>query len=579
MVSNEVFIDSSTLRENVVALARNIGYIPRSRKSAKATITFFVDTTNSTISPFTLTLKRGAVAATADTFNGNGYTFCILEDKTVIVNNNIAVFNEIDVYEGTYLTHSFTVDSNNINQRFILPNANIDTKTISVTVRDSKDSTQIKKFNLSEDLFNVNSKSRVFFLQEIEDQRYELIFGDGIFGEKLQNNNYIEVSYLLSSGEEANNISSFSYSGVIYDNNGNLVTTEISLITTSVPSDGAAEVESIASIKKYAPRTYASHNRAVTATDYETIIATKLYPETESITVFGGEELNPPQFGKVFIAIKPYYGQFIPNSVKDNLKRSLSSYSVAGIIPEIIDLKYLYVEFDSTVYYDSNLAPSSDFVKNIISTNIQKYSDSTELNRYGARFKYSKFQKIIDDSHESITSNITNIQIRRDLIIKPNFLALYEICFGNQFYVKDRNGYNIRSSGFMIKGIPDMLYFSDLPNSDLKKGTLFAFKLNSDSEPVVVRSNIGSVDYEKGEILLNAVTFTATDKKVQDQPMIEISAIPKSNDVIGLQDLYLQLDINNSSVNMLIDTISSGSDVSGSTYLSSSSYANGKLVR
>ncbi len=579
MISNEVFIDSATLRENVVALARNIGYIPRSRKSSKANITFFVDTTGSSISPFTLTLKKGIVATTTDTFNGNGYTFCILEDKTVIVNNNIGIFDGIDIYEGTYASNSFIVNSNDPNQRFILPNANIDTKTISVLVKDSQDSTYIKKFNLSEDLFNVDSTSRVFFLQEIEDQRYEIIFGDGIFGQKLENNNYIEVSYLVTSGEEANNINSFTYSGIIYDNNGSLVTSDISLVSTNFTSDGGSEIESLASIKKYAPRTYASQNRAVTATDYETIIATKLYPETESITVFGGEDLNPPEFGKVFIAIKPYFGPFVPNSVKDNLKRQLRSYSVAGIVPEIIDLKYLYVEFDSTVYYDSNLAPSADYVKNIISKNIEKYSDSTELNRYGARFKYSKFQKIIDDSNNSITSNITNIQIRRDLIIKPNALAQYEICFGNKFHIKDRNGYNIKSSGFKIKGIADTLYFGDLPGSDLNKGSIFLFKLNTGSQPVVIRSAVGTIDYEKGEIILNAIIFTEAEKAVQNQPAIQISAIPKSNDVIGLQDLYLQLDINNSSIDMVIDTISSGSDVSGSTYFSSSSYSNGNLVR
>ena len=579
MVSNEVFIDSATLRENVVSLARNIGYIPRSRKSSKANITFYVDTNESTISPFTLTLKKGIVATTTDTFNGNGYSFCILEDKTVIVKNGIGIFENLDVYEGTYLTETFTVDTYNTNQKFILPNANIDTKTISVLVRDSKDSTHVRKFSLAEDLFNIDSKSKIFFLQEIEDQRYELVFGDGVFGEKLDNNNYIEVSYLLTSGEEANNINSFTYSGVIYDNNGNIVTSDISLISTNFASDGGSEIESITSIKKYAPRTYASHNRAVTSVDYETIITTKLYPETESISVFGGEELNPPQFGKVFIAIKPYFGPFVPNSIKDNLKRDLRQYAVAGIVPEIIDLKYLYVEFNSTVYYDSNFAPSPDYVKNIISNNITKYSDSTELNRYGARFKYSKFQKIIDDSHESITSNITKVQIRRDLIIKSNSLAQYEICFGNQFHVKDRNGYNIKSSGFNIKNISDTLYLGDLPNEDLKTGSIFIFKLNSDFQPVVVRSAVGKVDYEKGEVLLNAVIFSNAVKKVQNQPVIEISAIPKSNDVIGLQDLYLQLDINSSSLNMALDTIASGSDISGSTYFTTSSYTNGNLVR
>lgn len=578
MMSNEVFIDSATLRENVVSLARNIGYIPRSRKCAKATISFFVNFTDLATSPFTATLKKGLIATSTGTFNGRGYTFCTLEDKISIINNGIAYFDDVVIYEGSYITETFTVDSNNLNQRFILSNLNIDSSTISVTVKDSPVSSKITKYKLSDNILNIDSNSKVFFLQEIEDQRYELIFGDGFFGKKLENNNYIEVSYVVTNGEDGNNINSFSFNGVIYDNNERIVTSGISLITTVSPSDGGNEIESVASIKKYAPRMYASNNRAVTSTDYETIITTKLYPETESITVFGGEDMDPPQYGKVFIAIKPYYGNYISNSIKDNLKRELKNYGVAGIVPEILDLKYLFVEFDTNIYFDSNMAPSSEFVKNLVSSNIKKYSNSTELNRYGARFKYSKFQKIVDDSHESITSNITNIRMRRDLVVKIDSLAIYEICFGNKFYVRDSNGYNIRSSGFTIKGISDTLYLGDLPNSDLKTGIIFVFKLDSNLKPIIVK-NIGKIDYDKGEIIINASIITSTIKKTQNQPIIEISAVPQSNDVIGLQDLYLRLDINNSNINALNDTISSGYDVSGTLYPSSSSYEERKLVR
>jgi hypothetical protein len=579
MVSNEVFIDSATLRENVVSLARNIGYVPRSRKASTAEISFSVDTTGSSTIPSTLTLKSGILGTTNTSSNNRtSFIFSNLEDVTVPVTNGIAYFDLIKAYEGNYQKTFFTVDKNNKSQRFILPNANIDTSTIRVVVRENSTSSRSMVFNSSNNLLDVKSDSKVFFIQEIEDQRYELIFGDGIFGKKLENENYIEVSYLITNGEIGNGMSSFNFAGRLIDNRGIIVTDGISLLFTASPSSGGSEVESVSSIKKYAPRIYASQNRAVTSSDYESII-TKIYPETESVTVFGGEELSPPKYGKVFIALKPYYGPFVPNSIKDNIKDELKRYSVSGIIPEIIDLKYLYVEVDTVAYYNTNLAPSSNFVSDIVVNNVEKYSKSAELNKYGARFKYSKYQKIVDDSHESITSNITKVSIRRDLSSKINQLATYEICFGNSFHIKNVNGYNIKSSGFTIDKKSDTLYFSDLPNSDLKTGTIFLFKLNSDTQPIIISKSVGKIDYEKGEIIIDPIKITSTNKKVFGQPIIQISAIPRSNDIIGLQDLYLQLDINNIHIDAKPDVISSGSDTSGSTYLSTSSYINGNLVR
>lgn len=578
MISNEVFIDSATLRENVVSLARNIGYVPRSKSSSRANISFFVDTTGFTTNPITLTLKKGTVCTSSSIFGSQSYVFTIPSDVTVPVVNGIALFENVDVYEGSFLVKTFTVDSNNPNQKFILDNSNIDINTISVSVRNTQASTVKIEYKLSSSLIEVDSNSRVFFIQEIEDQRYELIFGDGVFGKKLENLNYIEVSYVETNGEVSNGVSSFTYNGRIVDNLDRVVNTGISLITTNNESRGGQDIESVESIKKYAPRIYSSQYRAVTATDYETIIPT-IYPETESISVFGGEDLNPPQYGRVFISIKPINGPFISNQIKENIKNSLRKYSVAGIVPEIIDLKYLYVEYNSTAYYNTSLSPSSNYVKSIIDSNLNAYSDSSELNKYGARFKYSKFLKVIDDSHNSVTSNITTISIRRDLKPALNQFAEYEICFGNQFHIKNINGYNIKSSGFRVSGSQYTLYLSDTPNADGKTGSIFFFRVDSSSNPILVRNNVGSIDYVKGEILLNPVNIISTSKTKTNQSIIEISTSPKSNDVIGLQDLYLQLDTSSSVLNMVSDEISSGSDISGSTYKVTSSYSNGDLVR
>jgi hypothetical protein len=578
MISNEVFIDGATLRENVVSLARNIGYVPHSRSASRANITFFIDTTVFTTNPLTLTLKSGVVATTSTSFGNQNFSFIIPQDITVPVVNGIALFENVDIYEGTFIVNNFNVDANNPNQKFILENANIDVDSINVFVRDTQLSTVKNSFKLSKNLFDITSESRVFFIQEIEDQRYELIFGDGIFGKKLNNLNYIEVSYNVTNGESANGVSSFNFNGRIVDNNNRVVTTGISLITTNSSSQNGREIESVESIKKYAPRKYSSQNRAVTATDYETIIPT-IYSEAESISVFGGEDLNPPKYGRVFISIKPINGPFVSNQVKDNIKSSLRRYSVAGIVPEIIDLKYLYLETDTTAYYNSNSTFDANSIKDVILTNIRNYTNSKELNKYGARFKYSKYLKIIDDSNNAVTSNITKIIMRRDLGVVLNTFADYEICYGNQFHIKTQSGYNIKSSGFNISGINETLYLTDIPNSNGLTGNIFFFKLQSNTQPVIVKRNVGIIDYVKGEIRLYPVNIISTSKSSFSQPIIQISVIPKSNDVIGLQDLYLQLDINNIKLNMLSDEISSGSDISGSSYKFTSSYTNGDLVR
>ena len=579
MLSNEVFLDSATLRENVVSLAKNVGYLPKSVISSKATISFFIDLADSTNNPISVTLRKGLVCTSAAVYDNNSYTFCIAEDVTVPVSNKIALFNNIQISEGNFVTEFFTVDTLNKSQKFILNNPNIDTNSIRVKVSDSETSSVSRQYKFIDNITNVKNTDDIFFLSEIEDQRYELLFGDGTFGSKLKDNNFITVSYIVANGENANGVSEFTFVGKFVDNNGSTLIIESPLVTTELASTGGSDIESVASIKKYAPRVYSTQNRAVTSSDYEALMPS-IYTETESVTVFGGEELDPPQYGKVFISIKPVNGSYVPNNVKDNLKVKLRKYSVAGIVPEFLDLKYLYVEYDSKVYYNSNLTRTPDDLKTNVTSNIVKYSKSSELNKYGARFKYSKFLKIIDDGNNAITSNITRISIRRDLKIELNTLAQYEICFGNEFYVNGNcSGYNIKSSGFNVSGLIGTVYFSDIPNSDRRMGKLVLFQVNTSSQPVIVRENVGVVDYVKGEIRINPIIIINTSKKNSGDFIIQFSTTPRSNDVIGKQDLYLKLDTNNSRVNMLSDTISSGEDLSGSQYIISSSYADDSLTR
>ena len=586
MISNEVFIDSATLRENVVALARNIGYIPRSKKSSRASVTFFVDISSVSPTPANLTLKAGPVATTGGRFNGQSFVFGIPEDITVSVIDGIATFSDIEVYEGSYLSQSYVYSTRNPFQKFILPNVGIDLDSLVVTVRPSIDSSVSTKYSRQDELFDsitkttINENSNIYFIQEAEGEQYEVIFGDGVFGKALEDGNIVEMTYIVTSGSDGNGISNFTFSGsVSYVRNSVeiFVTNGISLISSTLPSSGGESIESIDSIRKYAPQLYSTQNRALSASDFEVLIPNKIYPETESISVFGGEELVPPQYGKVFISIKPRNGDFIPNLIKENIKRNLRRYSVAGIVPEILDLKYLFIETNSKVYYNTNLAPNAAFVSSKVQRDLTAYAESSELNKYGARFKYSRFLKVIDSSHESVTSNITTVEMRRDLRLAISELAEYAIDFGNEFHIQSMSGFNIRTSAFRVLNINTDVYLYDVPDSTGEKGQISLFSLDEGSStPVIQRRNIGVIDYKKGRITLDPINIVSGKTK-DNVDILEISATPESNDIIGLQDLYLQLD--SSFVDMVVDEISSGTDPSGSTYTVTTSYKNGNIIR
>ena len=554
MVSNEVFLDSATLRENVVSLIQNIGYLPRSRRAARLNASFYVDTTGYSSQPQNVKLSKGIVATTT-AFANESYTFVSVGDIIKPVNNNRALFSDIELIEGTYITTNFTVDSYDPNQRFILPNSGIDTTTIKVTVKPSRNSNTSRtyhqtgsvtaiggKFTANQTLFEVNSESPIYWVQEIEGERYELIFGDGIFGKKLDAPSYIEVSYIVCNGADGNGICNVTFNGTLTDGRvgGVALTSGVSLINVTTCSYGGAEIEDINSIKKYGPRVYASQNRAVTADDYEALIP-NVFPETEAISCYGGEELSPPRFGKVFCAVKPVNGNYLSNALKENLRTSVRKYNVGGIDLELTDLKYLYIEPDINAYYDCNLGKSRNDILTAIMNAIAEYLNSGDLGKFGATFNFSKFQCMIDGADPSITSNITSIRIRRDLRVALNSFAEYELCFGNCMFAKNCKGHNIRTTGFHVSGIQGMLYLSDKPNEDdHSKGTMFLFRLMSPTQPDIVKQNVGTIDYEHGEIKLAPINIIDTDV-YHDFPVIEVDAVPCSNNVQGLHDLYLQL--------------------------------------
>ena len=590
LVANESFLDSATIRENVVSLARNIGYVPRSKTAATASIRIGdinVGTTNDNTTKF-LTLRSGL--ACVGSVENTTYRFSLPDDVVStrvrdIGGTSFAQFDTpITVYEGTYLSRVFVVDSSK-DQRFIIDSPNIDSSTIRVYVKGTNDVGFGRKYSMVDNILNIDKNSEIYLAQEVQDEKYEILFGDGLFGRKLENNSVVTVTYIVTEGEDGNGPSNFNFQGSFSKSDGTFFTPSDSIsITTVQNASNGAEVEDVSSIKYFAPRLYSAQYRAVTPRDYEAIIST-IFPRTESVAVVGGEELNPPQFGKVQISIKPKNGTFVSDFDKSQIKNRLKNYAVAGINSEIVDLKLLYVEIDSTVYYNpSQIASASNLRTSIIST-LNSYANNVELNKFGGRFKYSKVSTLIDRIDNGITSNITKVIIRRDLKALINQFAQYELCFGNKFYINPA-GYNIKSTGFTINGFTDTAYITDVPNKNAvggldgsNMGTLSVVTKNNRGEQRVIVKDAGVVDYMKGEVILNTINITST---VNDNNIIEIQAFPESNDVIGLKDLYLSFDVSKSTINTVKDVIASGEDVSGIVFQRdyyTSSYSNGDLER
>ena len=587
LVVNESFLDGATVRENVVSLARNIGYVPRSRSAAKANVilTVPVDTTG-TNPPSVVTLEAGL--ACIGNVDNTTYRFSVPENVTARVRNSQAVFGTqevpLEVFQGTLLRRQFTV---NLSQdtRYILDNPNIDTSTVRVYVKGPNDTGKGRQWKMVDNILNIDKTSEIFLMQEIGEERYELLFGDGYFGRPLENGQRVLVEYIITDGEAGNGPSVFDFQGSLLNQNAIRLVPDGSVSVTTVQGAiNGGEVESTSSIKYFAPRLYSAQYRAVTSRDYEAIIS-DVYPNTESVAVVGGEELSPPKFGTVQISIKPKNGTYVSDFDKQKILLKLKQYSIAGINQSIVDLKVLYVELDSTIYYNISQISSSDDLKSRITNALGVYSKDIDMNRFGGRFKYSKILQLIDRVDNAIVSNITKVKIRRDMKVLKNQFAQYELCFGNRFHINPA-GYNIKSTGFTIAGSSDLVYFTDVPNKDANgnldgsgKGIISTVKKTNDGSLMVVGKSIGTVDYMKGEILINTINITST---VAPNEIIEIQAFPESNDVVGLKDLYLTLDVSNTTINMVKDVIASGEDISGVSFTRdyyTSSYSNGDLER
>ena len=535
LVVNELFIDSATLRDNVVALAKQLGYRPKSATSPVAFVSFTVNYTNPT-NDKELLLKKGT--GFTSNFDNKLFNYVVLEDTKAQVANDTATFINVPVYEGTQLINTFVVESSSKSQRFILDNQNIDTNTIRVRVFPTGGSFN-EPYLVSDNILGVDATSKVFFLDEVEDERYEILMGDGVLGKKLDDGSRIEVSYLVTSGPESNGVRTFTFSGVLENLDGLSPSAFTVTINSTVASAGGEEIESTQKIKFTAPKAYGTQDRAVTAQDYEAIVR-RVYPAVSDIIIFGGEDQTPPEYGKVFIVLKPTDASYLTSLTKNKIIADLKKYVVASVEPKIIDPSILFVELNSKIFYNGGITDQTPAeIRDKVIGILQSYIDTSDTEKFNGKFRYSKFVGVIDDADASINSNLTSLTMRKDFYPSLNSTFYYEVCYQNAFD-KDCDEPVLSSTGFRVTEYPNFDVFVED-----RDGKIVLYRLDSvTGEKVVLDSDIGDMDYEKGELKMYALTII---KGSFFDNRISLRVRPLSNDIKAMREVYLDVDVPNSS--------------------------------
>ena len=536
MVVNEMYLDSATLRDNVVSLAKQLGYTPKSITAPKASVDMALTFTGT--SPSTVTIKAGSGFVT--NYDGSLYRFVLRDDNKVEVANNVATFSAIPIYEGSYISTATTIDTSIKDQRFYLDNAGIDTTTVKVRVYKAINSTIFDDYTAANNILDIGATDKVFFLSEKEDERYELFFGDGVLGKKLEDGNVVDISYIVTNGDVTNGAKTFTFNGVMQDeNNANVALPyTVTSLTTVSNASGGAPIETIDKIKYNAPKYYGSQNRAVTGNDYKAIVR-NLYPAISDIIVFGGEDQEPPAYGKVFLSVKPTEAAALSSFTKNDLTSELKKYTVASIRPEFVDPSILFLELTSNIYYNgtkTKMLPTE--VASSVSTAITEYLKTSGTEKFNGKFRYSKFIGVIDNTDRAINSNDTNVTMRKDFIAQINASSYYEVCYGNPFLI-DCNNPVVWSTGMTVFEYPTVTsYLED------RDGKLVLYRLDSiTGEKNLLNDSVGIVDYTKGEITMNDFTIL---KGTFSDNRIELRVKPANKDIEVKREMYLDVDVSKS---------------------------------
>ena len=536
MVVNEMYLDSATLRDNVVSLAKQLGYTPKSITAPTASVDMALTFTGT--SPSTVTIKAGSGFVT--NYDGSLYRFVLRDDNKVEVANSVATFSAIPIYEGSYISTATTIDTSIKDQRFYLDNAGIDTTTVKVRVYKAINSTIFDDYTAANNILDIGATDKVFFLSEKEDERYELFFGDGVLGKKLEDGNVVDISYIVTNGDVTNGAKTFTFNGVMQDeNNANVALPyTVTSLTTVSNASGGAPIETIDKIKYNAPKYYGSQNRAVTGNDYKAIVR-NLYPSVSDIIVFGGEDQVPPAYGKVFLSVKPTEAAALSAFTKNELTSELKKYTVASIRPEFVDPSILFLELTSSIYYNgtkTKMLPTE--VASKVSTAITEYLKTSGTEKFNGKFRYSKFIGVIDNTDRAINSNDTDVTMRKDFIAQINSSSYYEVCYGNPFLI-DCNNPVVSSTGMTVFEYPNVTsYLED------RSGKLVLYRLDSiTGEKILLNDSIGTVDYIKGEVIMTDFTIL---KGTFSDNRIELRVKPANKDIEVKREMYLDVDVSKS---------------------------------
>ena len=530
MVANEMFLDSATLRDNVISIAKQLGYTPRSATAPEADINCTIDVSSAgTLN--SLVFKRGSGFIT--TIDNGLYQYILQDDAKAAVNGNQAIFENLKIYEGTLIKQYLTVSSNA--PEVILDNVGIDVSTIRVNVYDSSTSTTFNIYTLSENILTLSPASQVFFVTEVEDENYKVSFGDGTLGKNLTPGQYVEVTYMVTAGEVTNSARVFTFNGVVEDENGVIFGINDVAVTVNSASYGGASIETVDSIKRNAPSLFGTQNRAVTSADYEAICR-RIYPSIADVYSFGGEESIPPEYGKVKIVIKPSNAAFLTSFTKRQIQNEIKKFSVGSITPEIIDSSILYIELKSKIYFQSSLTNKKpDAIRSAIIKNVESYLKNSDTEKFGGKFRYSRLVSAIDSTDKSVRSNLTEIIMRKDFYPSLNNKAYYELCFNNPFDY-DNDELALTSTGFVVQEYPNFTsYIED------RDGKIVLYRLDSQTgTKIILNSNIGNINYVTGEIQMFDVTII---KGSFDDNRIEVRLRPQFNDIIAIREMFLDVDI------------------------------------
>ena len=558
MLANEMYLDSADIRKNIVSLAKMLGYTPTSPKAPTAVINILINNGSGT----SVTMPKGTVFTTS--VDGTSYQFVTNAVNTISPSSGVYRFSNISVFEGTLVTFKYTVDSSDPDQRFIIPSVNADTSTLRVQVQNSAVDTTSSTYTNATGITELGTTSKVYFLQEGEDGKFEVYFGDGTIGQSLSDGNIVILEYIVTNKAEANGASTFTLSGNIDG------FTNVSITTVS-SAQGGADAQSKESIRFNAPLQYAAQDRAVTTTDYETLVQ-EIYPNAQSVSAWGGEDDETPVYGVVKIAIKAASGSTLTDATKNSIITQLKKYNVASVRPQIIDPETTTILLTSNVKYDERATTkTADTLRSEIINAIITYNTNT-LQQFDSMFRYSKIVQLIDDTDTSILSNITTLKIRKTFTPTISTSTRYDIYFRNAVYNphtghKSASGGVLESSGFKVPNDNNIYFLDDDGSGNVRRYYLVS------GVRTYVNNTQGTINYTTGQITINSLTVASVENiRGASSTVIELTVQPNSNDIIPVRDQILSIDTANSSITVVADTFVGGSADAGVGYTTASSY-------